>query len=586
MIPQLSRRTACVAVLALTVFALGLRLAGIGFNLPHGTLGDESVYASFFLRAAGDPHLDPAEPVYYPQLIPRLALFLRHDSDVALHSLADHLARASADVILLRCVGACLSVLLVPATYLLARHFLDRTAAVLAAALASASFLGLWFSEQARPHGAFAALCTLTLLGALDVRRRGDLRAWICAGIACALAIGTLQTGILLLCPLVVAHFLHRPRRTLRAQLLPLVAVPFLALAVRAFYPTSFEPRDVAHGSAVVQPSIVTWVIQNITGKGFGRSLRALWEYEPWLSLCAVIGIGAVGWRLISRRASRSMSLAGAISSQRIGDLAVIAAFFVPLAILIGLYEYAHERYLLPFVPIFACCAAGGLEIACERIAEPRGRSAARWFLPAAAGMFALQAVFALALARVRAADDTAREAAAWIATHVERGAERIAMRPGLELPLLRDDSSSAWLASFAGYTHNAWLAYQSHLDRSVRSSLGWPIQVLPASDREDVARILADPDRYVDELPAELVVIALPDRGALHPRIHDALRRRGELVARFTPWRFPKDDERPFLRNEWDDPTVVSGSWIWNVLRARCLGPVIEIYRIHGRER
>jgi hypothetical protein len=324
----------------------------------------------------------------------------------------------------------------------------------------------------------------------------------------------------------------------------------------------------------------------HLSGNGIAASARALWEFEPWLSACALLGMGALCWNLYARRALRSPYRDAAISTQRGGDLAVVAAFVLPLALLYGLYAYTQQRYLLPFVPIFACCAAGGLETLCERIAARRPRSAARWFMTAAAVMFAIEATCAIALTRVRAADDTARRAAAWITTHVERGATRILVRAGVELPLLRDELSNAWLTRFAGYTHSPWLAYQSHLEPSVRSSLGWPIQVLPVSTEEDLALLQADPDRYVDEMAGAFVVLSLPDARPVQHTVRAAIRRKGELVARFSPWLFPADDERPFLRNERDDPEIVMGNWVWHVLRARCLGPVIEIYRIPSRAR
>jgi hypothetical protein len=585
LIPQLSRSTACFAVLTLTAFALAVRLAGVDFYLPHGSLGDEAVYSSFFLRDPAHPPLDPAISDYYPQLVPRIALLFWHESHTAIHTLEEHLARASEGVLLARRVVAFISVLIVPATYLIARRFLGRMASVLAAGLASASFLDLWLSQQARPHAAFAALAALTLLGALEVRRRGDLRAWLCAGLACALSISILQTGILLLCPILVAHWLNRPYRDKRAHLLPLVAVALIAVSARAFYPSLFEKGGVSHGSSPAWTPYVRWWSTHLSGMGIVRSARALWEYEPWLSACALLGAIALCWNLFARRAIGSPRRELAISTQRIGDLAVVAAFALPMMVLFGLYDLTQQRYLLPFVPLLACCAAGGLEITCARIAERRGRSTARPFVLTAATMFTLEALCAVALTRVRAADDTARQAAAWLTAHVERGATPIMVRVGLELPLLRDEHSAESLTSFSGHTNNAWLVYQTHLDPSVRASLGWPLEPLPQSSGEDLA-LLRDPDRYIDELSAEFVVFALPDARPLPLHVRPALRRRGELVARFSPWLFPAADERPFLRNEWDDPEVVSGNWVWHALRARCLGPVIEIYRLHDRAR
>jgi len=586
MVPHISRSTACIAVLVLTAFALAVRLAGADFYLPHGSLGDEAVYSSFFLRDPAHPPLDPAISDYYPQLIPRIALLFWHESHTAIHTLDEHLARASEGVLLARRVVAFISVLIVPATYLIARRFLGRAAAILAAGLASTSFLDLWFSQQARPHAAFAALAALSLLGALEVRRRGDLRAWFCAGLACALSISILQTGLLLLCPILVAHWLNRPYRDKRAHLLPLVVVVLIPLSARAFYPSLFEKGGVSHGSSPAWTPYVHWWSTHLSGMGIVRSARALWEYEPWLSSCALLGTLALCWTLFARRAFGSPHRDAAISTQRMGDLAVVAAFVLPMMVLFGLYDLTQQRYLLPFVPVLACCAAGGLEIVCAQIAERRGRSPARPFAAAAATVFTLEALCAVALTRVRAADDTARQAAAWLTTHVERDTAPVMVRVGLELPLLRDEHCEEWLTRINGHTNNAWLVYQSHLDPSVRANLGWPLQPLSQSSSRDLALLRDDPDRYIDELRAEFVVFALPDARPLPLRVRPTLRRRGELVARFSPWLFPADDERPFLRNEWDDPEVVSGNWVWHALRARCLGPVIEIYRIHGNSR
>ena len=106
-----------------------------------------------------------------------------------------------------------------------------------------------------------------------------------------------------------------------------------------------------------------------------------------------------------------------------------------------------------------------------------------------------------------------------------------------IELPLLRDEESRAWLASLAGHMHHPWLSYQSHLDPADLARLGWPIQSLPQSTSEASRRILDDPERYVDELP-ELVVLALPEPRVLRSRVGPSLMchddgRTGRLGAR-----------------------------------------------------
>lgn len=583
--PQISRSAAALAVFALTLLALAFRLAGIGFGLPHGSLGDECVYSEFMRWMVGPSPPDPAQFEFYPHLVPRIALLLRPEPRTELTTLADHLARAASDLVLVRVVVACLSVLAVPATYLLARRFFGRPASVLAAALTSTSFLGLWFSQQARPHGALMGLGALSLVASLEVRRRGGLRAWLLAALACAAAVCTLQTGIFWLGPLVAAYLLPARRSGGRAHLLLLASLVLIALSVRVFYPFLFSVA--ASADHTPHPLAGHALLGHLTGKGILSALRGLWDYEPWLGLWSVIGLlvlcATSGVRIApgALRFTRSREW---IADPRAGDLVVLAAFALPYCVLLGLYDRTHERYLLPILPLLACAAAGGLERACAYAVNRRGPLFGRVFTRVGVALFAIQALFALALCSARATNDTLQRAADWITANVPRGNDRIVVTPGFELPLLRDESAVSWLKLHEDSRYNVWLAYQDRLEPGVRASLGLPLIVPPVRTREDRIALQEHPENYLDSVAADYVVLYLPDRSPLFASIREGARKRGILVERFSPWRFDGGDEHAFLPNEWGDPFLLEGNWVWHALRARCCGPVLEIYHLDRR--
>lgn len=586
MLPM-SRSTAFFGVVALTLFSLALRFAGIDYYLPYGRLGDERVYGEFIQRMASDPSTDPAQFPFYPQLVPRIALLLRTEPQAALTTLEDHLAYAAADLVLVRRVVAALSVLAVPATYRIARRFLGRAASLLAAGLTSTSFLGLWYSTQARPHGAFMALSALSLLAALEVRRHGGLRAWLLAAIACAAAIGTLQTGVFLLGPLAVAYLLPGGRRTGRAHFLLLASLALAALSVRLYYPFLFT--DLGIDADASRPLGQHNLFGNLSGNGFAHALRALWDYDPWLTLCSALGILVLCGSWIAGRtpgAPVRPRLREWIATPRGGDLVVLASFVLPLGLVIGLYEYTNPRYMLPFVPLLAVCTAGGFERAGALLAaRPPGAPSRAWTY-AAIAVFAVQALSASALSGVRTASDTLERAADWIRSNTVRGQDRIVVTPGIELPLLHGESGMPWVRLNQDNPRNLWLAYQNRIDPAVRTSLGSTLLVPNLRTQEDRALIEKDPELYFESVSANYVVLHLPDSQPVYARIREATHRRGTLVARFSPWRFGSGDERPFLMYEWSHRSQLPGDWLWHALRARCLGPVVEIYRLDAQRR
>src|SRR5690349_839119 len=227
----LSRRGAWLLVLACALLALALRSCALGAFLPCEVEPDGLVLpGQVELIQRGAPDRDSVIVWrMYPHLISELAALIppRVPRDA---SLAEHLAQASAPIVHVRIVVALLSLLAVPATYALARRFLGRGPAVLAAFLSAASLLSLLFAQQARPHAAAAAIALLAVVAALRLARRPSWGSASVAALAVGLSIGALQSGLLSALPLAAA-WLWRDRRDSSASFRRLAPPWMLLLA-------------------------------------------------------------------------------------------------------------------------------------------------------------------------------------------------------------------------------------------------------------------------------------------------------------------------------------------------------------------
>ena len=174
-----------IGLVLVTLGALALRLTGLGFGLPQAHEPDLRYVVNLeWLREGIDFDASTELKQWYPLLVPRLtALAPAVGPAPAGAALEEHLAAAAAPVVQLRATVALLAALVVPATFLLARRFLASGWSLLAAALSATSLLHLVFSQQARPHGATATTFTLAVLGAMALRRRGDLVGWLLASV-------------------------------------------------------------------------------------------------------------------------------------------------------------------------------------------------------------------------------------------------------------------------------------------------------------------------------------------------------------------------------------------------------------------
>jgi len=577
-------RTACLVVLAIAVLAASaaLRLTGLDWQLPKIVEPDAHIPVQVrqleTSAAAPERTLDWGA---YPHLVAQLTRLLtpREDRSPPPGELAlpAQLARAQWPVLRVRLIVALLSILAIPATFLLARLWLPAGWSLLAAALSGTSLLAVHFAAQARAHGAAAGLMALAVLACVRLRRRGDAASYALAGLCVGAAIGCLQSGVATLLPLAVAHVgvvREHGRRRHALLLLPLLCV---AIAVVAFYPFLFQASAGADGArlgidgSVLQQSKHRVYLELFRGVGFFLLGRALWNWEPALTLGAACG--AIVWLLTRRRPT---SLAA-----RPGDRLVVLSFVMSYALAIGLYQRSYERFLLPLLPFLAVLAAWGVARICEAVRAAGARRALAVLL--VVPMLGFPATVAARLVALRLQPDTPDVAAAWIEEHVEPAGPRIVTSRYFALPLFRtrlpqDDDSRHRLDDGLD-----WLSYERVTLRAVSPSPAWHLQWIPfANDRELRASLQRGVRAWVASLPGEWCVNDVwTDERGVPPlaAITTALRVTSERLARISP-----DGDAPAWEAGLGYQDEIIGSvppMAWRVLHARRFGPVVEIYRL-----
>jgi Dolichyl-phosphate-mannose-protein mannosyltransferase len=564
-------------LLLVLAVAAALRFTGIAWLLPGLVEQDAHIPIQVRLMegagaADGEARVDWG---VYPHLVARLTHWLtprdKWTEPAVDADLAAHLARARWPVLRVRLVVALLSLLAVPATWLLARLWLPAAWSLLAAACMATSLLATHFAAQARAHGAAVGLFALAVLACVRLRQRGDARSYLLAGLAVGLVLGCLQSGVAALIPLLVAHVgVARERRRHRLLLVPLLC---LLAAVPAFYPFLLESGAERAGRLEVDAGVLEVSKHHIflgmfNGAGFPLMARALRDWEPALA-AGVLLAGAL-WIAARRRPSALVAPPGA--------RLVVLSFVLPYALVVGLYQRSYERFLLPLVPFLAVFAAWGAARACELIRRPAARRVAAAALVAL--LVGLPAVVGVQLMRARLAPSTLDLAAEWLEEHA--GGEAVVISRSLSPPVFRTSSSLALDAPVRPDRGLGWLSYQRHAlaaQPPPAYDLLWMPFTTVESLRQDLAR---GPRRWVAALPADLClneVVTEPQTSAELTVITAALRDSAEPLARLSP-----DGELSAYEVKLAYQDESAGDvppMAWRVLRARGCGPVIEVFRI-----
>jgi hypothetical protein len=583
-----SRLFTWFACCALALLALAVRLPGIGHGLPMVVEQDCKIpYQVELLRRGDDAWRSDREFRWYPLFVAHLVkLWPAPRAAPADAPLEQHLVSAAAPQLQARFTVAMLAALMAPAAYLLAALFLERRWALLAGLLCAFSLLSMNFSQQARPHAAAGALFAWTLLALVRLRRRGDSLGRGLAGGALALSIGCLQSGLALLPALFAAEL---GRRTFQRRWFDprwLVTLALVALGILFFYPYEFAgapiaPQPGAEATPVNQGGHLLF-LKDFKGQGAITMARAFWSYEPALSVLALVGIVLWLFRARETRADPAESFT------RRRDLWVLLAFALPYALVIALYDRTYERFLLPLVPLLACCAAFGVRELARRVRASSGAASGA----AGFALWAVAVVLAVApsawlcwrLASVRAAPHTTELAARWLEQHAETARSKdIVLTPQLDLPLARESEGFAnWMPGGIEKQFTwVWSRYQAALPGGRvygdRWRLRWwrPRPVLMASS----------PEQYVAEQGGELLVAEVFADNRVSPaatKLRQWLLANARLVERISPDSRPDYSDHPFGYQE--ETSVPPGIFFRRLAQARASGPVIEIFELPAR--
>jgi len=561
-----------------------LRFTGLDWLLP--SLIEQDAHIPVQVRLMEGGATDAARPLdwgTYPHLVARLTQWLTPaeewvppaaGDDVALEL---HLARARWPVLRVRLVVALLSLLAVPASWLLARRFLTPGWSLLAAALVGTSLLAVHFGTQARAHGAALGLDVLAVLACMRLARRGGVADYALAGLAVAAAIACLQSGLATLPPLAVAHLRAVRGRGVSRHVLLAIPLACIALALLAFYPFLFEASRGEDGARLaVEGGVLVLAKHQVfldlfNGLGFVVLGRALWEWEP--ALC----VGAVGGTIMLWLARRGPSADAARRSDRL----VMLAFVLPYALVIGLYQRSYERFLLPLVPFLALLAAWGV----ARLAETLRSLASRRALvvPAAVLLLGFPTLVAARLVALRLAPSTLQQAAAWVEEHAEPASGRVLLGRPLTLPLFKSHASLALDAGQRLDRGLGWASYQSAVLGEARPQPAFHVSWIAEPDEPALQAALAQgPRRWVTSLPADIGIIepCVDESVSLTLAVVTAaLRDSCERLARLSPDGEP-DAHGTRLAYQ-DEAAGAVVPMAWRVLHAARCGPVLEIFRL-----
>ncbi len=510
------RRAVLLGALGVTVVALALRLPILDRHLPHAPEPDTHMVTYLMARARGDaPVTIQRSSQFYATLLPQLLLRMPglaiFERPARTASLAEHLRAAARPYVLMRRTIAPLAALLPLITFVIGRRFIGNRAALMAAILVATSLLHLRYSQQARPHAAHATLVWLALLGLIRLVERPSAPRVVGAALSTFLAVGSLQSGILLSPAIAAASWLAAPETRKRLALAAALCVPF-ALAIATCYPGF----SITRGGLEFAPGGHAIPLSAMSGSGWIIAGRILWEEDPVLLVLGLLGMSLLAFRAAAAlRHPRSLT--------RNPRLAVLASYLVPYGLILVLNEQTADRYVLPILPGLAVAAAFAIDALLR--ASPRA-APLRW-LAAAAGLL-LPSIVAVRFFQVTYATDTVESAAAWLRNQERSAGARIVADRGLVLPVLGQREA----ADPSGALSQCWTDYQARvhpLPGEPTMDVSW----LPA--RRDLSS--SDAERFLDAEAARWVVIADSPRWRRvpeHQALRDACRRRGELAALF----------------------------------------------------
>jgi hypothetical protein len=574
---SLRRNWRTVALGAIALIALGLRLMGSRYGLPAVYNPDEVAIMNRTL-AFGTGDLNPHNFVYPTFYF--YALFAWEGLFFAVGRLAglfDSLAAFERSFFVDptpiylagRTLSAACGVLTVLATYRLGARLSTGGPAVLGALLLAVAPLAVRDAHYVKHDVPVTLLIVVThvlLAGVLfDRDRSARLRSWIWLGAVAGLAASTHYYAVFATIPIgLAALFNGEPtdKAVTRVMRLAAAATACLVAFIAASPFILVEPGR-AWGDVVANQQIV---MDRATANG--GLFASLGYYAEWLARDA-----AGRWTFL-------LAIVGVVATFVRGWRHAVVALAFPIAFLLFIGNtFPASRYLNPLLPFVALSAAQALSSVWARTS--------RLVHVGLAGVVALAVLDAggssLAIDRFFQQDDTRTQAERWIARSVVPGASILVQPYSVPLRMSHAALVEA-LTVHLGSPARASVKFQRQLALSPYPSPAYRTIYL-GSGGLDKDRLYLEPSAFTESgslaplrtLSVEYVVLKRynePDSSLA--ALDAALVREGRLIAAFSPYRRGAASDNPnvppFLHNTDAriDPTLDRP------------GPTIEIWRIN----
>jgi hypothetical protein len=334
-----------LAVLGISLLALGLRLWGIKTGLPYAYNSDEN--AHFVPRAIGlfGHNLNPQyfnNPPAYTYLLYIVYGIWYGGGQALSHTFASDPTQVW---VIARATAAVLGTVAVWLLYLCGARLFNRRTGLLAAGLMAVAFLPVFYAHLALNDVPTLAPVTFSLWGTAGILRYGRRRDYVIAGIGLGLASATKYTGGIVVLPLIAAAVYHYRdsggnSRALvgiaTAGVLALVAFivadPYAVLDFSAFH------TGIAHQSAASDDS--TGKLGLTHGSGITYYLWTLTWGLGWVPALAALG-GTIGLWWSERRM-----------------IVVLVPAVIVFLLFMGSQGRYFGRWLMPVLPIFCLLGA------------------------------------------------------------------------------------------------------------------------------------------------------------------------------------------------------------------------------------
>jgi hypothetical protein len=414
---------------AVLLFALTLRLYGLRWGLPSVYEEAVPLKTAWEMWGWSGEHGPVLNPHFfnYPSLVIYLHFLVQGITYVAMRAAgmvagaADlnirYLSDATPFVTVGRLLSTAFGVGTVGMVYLIGRRFYGAVVAATAAFVLATSAFHIERSQMIEVDVPLAFFVALSLWTMLRLVESPTARRYVAAGAVVGLATSTKYTGVLLLFPLVVAHFVAQCAGRKKHGLLAVAVVA----AVTALFATSpyliLDAGAARHDLGVEHSHVLAGHFGSEDASSLAFYARALTR-------------GVAGW-LVSLLAAGGIVLT---LRRRSPYSAVLLGFLAPYLFVLLTSRLHAERYLLAALPALLVLAGVALEFLSERTRSLPGLGSS-YAVPGAVALALLVAGAIGHASRVRTfADDPRTVAHAWIESNVPRGSYIVSEFYGPEL--------------------------------------------------------------------------------------------------------------------------------------------------------